>query len=298
MTPLRLFLSFFPPELSPGYLLALAGPVLEWMPRAPGARQSELSPCPVVFLGQDRLEPILLRAAREQQAEVRFRHELQEFTQDPEGVTARILDRATGEAYTVRADYLVAADGVRSSIREALGIPHRGSSASPYVTVRVGTAAARPRPGLYPEALLDAADEAMFEAKRLGRNRVCEGTVAEPTQIVEVDPLLVGRIPKFLANRRDDVQKLIDAAQSGALDVAYRIGHNLKGIGSSYGFDPISEIGRRVEAASRANEVDGLRRAALDLASYLDQVRVVRRGGDELPEDDTLRNVQRVSSDR
>lgn len=111
-----------------GQLVAhtLAGPVLSWMPTAPGARQSELSPCPHVFLGQDRLEPILLRAAREQQAEVRFRHELKEFTQDPEGVTARILDRATGEEYTVRADYLVAADGVRSSVREVLGISQRG----------------------------------------------------------------------------------------------------------------------------------------------------------------------------
>jgi diguanylate cyclase (GGDEF)-like protein len=184
---------------------------------------------------------------------------------------------------------------VRAAV-ESLAIPHAGSSASPYVTVSVGSAAVRPRPGMYPEALLDAADEAMFEAKRLGRNRVCEGNVAEPMQVVEVDPLIVARIPKFLANRRDDVRALVEAAQAGALDVAYRIGHNLKGIGSSYGFDPISEIGRRVEAASRANEVDGLRRAALDLSSYLDQVRVVRRGLDEMPDDDTMRMAKGIAA--
>ncbi|WP_224371663.1 FAD-dependent oxidoreductase [Hyalangium versicolor] len=106
--------------------LTLAGPVYSWMPAAPAAQSSTLSPCPHVYLGQDRLEPILLRAAREQQAEVRFSHELKEFTQDAEGVSARVLDRATGEAYTVRADYLVAADGVRSFVREALGIRQQG----------------------------------------------------------------------------------------------------------------------------------------------------------------------------
>jgi putative polyketide hydroxylase len=118
-----------PPDLGGGgqlVALTLAGPVLSWMPAAPGAHRSDLSPCPHVYLGQDRLEPILLRAAREQQAEVRFRHELKGFTQDAKGVTAQVLDRATGETYTVRTDYLVAADGVRSSVREALGIAQRG----------------------------------------------------------------------------------------------------------------------------------------------------------------------------
>ena len=44
------------------------------------------------------------------------------FEQDPDGVTAVIRDRDTGETQTVRARYMVAADGSHSSIREQLGI--------------------------------------------------------------------------------------------------------------------------------------------------------------------------------
>ncbi|MEV0680668.1 aklavinone 12-hydroxylase RdmE [Actinosynnema sp. NPDC050436] len=85
-----------------------------------------LSPEPFGMSSQDQVEPVLLAKAREHGAEVRFGTELTSFTQDGDGVTAHLLDRASGEAYAVRADYLVAADGHRSPVREALGIPRRG----------------------------------------------------------------------------------------------------------------------------------------------------------------------------
>ncbi|WP_223637183.1 FAD-dependent oxidoreductase [Corallococcus sp. EGB] len=111
-----------------GHLVAvtLAGPVHSWRTQAVSSQRTDLSPCPFVFLGQDRLEPILLEAVRRQGVEVRFRHELQDFTQDAEGVRATVLDRETGAVSTVQAAYLIGADGVRSPVREALGIARRG----------------------------------------------------------------------------------------------------------------------------------------------------------------------------
>jgi putative polyketide hydroxylase len=44
------------------------------------------------------------------------------FEQDPDGVTAVIRDRDSGATQTVRARYMVAADGSRSGIRQSLGI--------------------------------------------------------------------------------------------------------------------------------------------------------------------------------
>jgi len=77
-------------------------------------------------VSQERAELILLRRAHELGAHIRFGTELVSCTQDADGVTAELRDLATGETSSVRADYLVAADGHTSPIRAALGIGVHG----------------------------------------------------------------------------------------------------------------------------------------------------------------------------
>ncbi|WP_394838970.1 FAD-dependent oxidoreductase [Pendulispora rubella] len=118
-----------PEEVPIGGILTavtLADAPLAWQPRVPQARTTGLSPCPPVFMGQDRLERILLHAVTEEGVVVRFSTEMTHFEQDGDGVTANIVDRTAQRHETVRARYMVAADGVRSSVREALGIRQRG----------------------------------------------------------------------------------------------------------------------------------------------------------------------------
>ena len=92
--------------------------------RGHASKRSPTGPCRCT---QDALEPILLRAAYERGVDVRFSTELSSFAQDAEGVTATLRDRKTARERTVRADYLVAADGARSPVRTHLGIAQSGS---------------------------------------------------------------------------------------------------------------------------------------------------------------------------
>src|SRR5262249_20628523 len=97
-------------------------------PFGPGAAAAiaAISPTNSSRCPQDRCEPVLLAAARERGGGLRFNTELGSFTQDDAGVTATIVERASGAARTIRADYLIAADGARSPIRSALGITQSG----------------------------------------------------------------------------------------------------------------------------------------------------------------------------
>ena len=81
------------------------------------------------FGTQDVIEPVLLAAARERGADVRFYTECLGVEQDEERVTARLRDRGTGKEYEVSADYLIAADGANSPIREQLGVQRTGKGA-------------------------------------------------------------------------------------------------------------------------------------------------------------------------
>ncbi len=90
------------------------------------AMQATLTPSPVCSLSQATVEKILRAHAEELGADVRYGTELVSWTQDADAVTAKLRDTADGSEHTVRADYLVAADGYTSPIRTQLGIAVEG----------------------------------------------------------------------------------------------------------------------------------------------------------------------------
>jgi putative polyketide hydroxylase len=106
----------------------LAGTEQEWLFREidPGGKTAGFSPASWCLCSQNDLEPVLLRHAERLGGQVRFGTELVSFEQNGDGVTAELLDRSTGQRSTVSADYLVAADGPRSPVREQLGIGQSG----------------------------------------------------------------------------------------------------------------------------------------------------------------------------
>jgi 2-polyprenyl-6-methoxyphenol hydroxylase-like FAD-dependent oxidoreductase len=131
------------PQVAPGFRLrrvrveSLAGAWFEEAPWSPDAHATppitDYSPCSGAAIAQDRLEPILRDRAVELGAELRLGTELVRLEQDGDGVTAWLRDR-DGRDHTLRAAYVIAADGHRSPVRTALGIGRSGRG--PMRTVR------------------------------------------------------------------------------------------------------------------------------------------------------------------
>jgi 2,4-dichlorophenol 6-monooxygenase len=87
------------------------------------------SPCTMLDAPQTITEPILVRAAQERGAKVRFDTEYLSHTQDADGVTTTVLDRNTGVEYAIRSKYVIGADGARSKVAADLDLPFEGPGA-------------------------------------------------------------------------------------------------------------------------------------------------------------------------
>jgi hypothetical protein len=76
----------------------------------------------------------------------------------------------------------------------------------------------------------------------------------------------------FLQKCRDHRTILCDALAGNDLAMIQRLGERLTGTGLTYGFDGISDIGRALEHAAKASNVEDVDRAITLLSSYLQRV--------------------------
>jgi 2,4-dichlorophenol 6-monooxygenase len=80
------------------------------------------SPEPMANCPQTVLEPLLLDAAREAGADIRFETDFVEFEEDADHITSTIKDRRSGQTTVVRSRYVVGADGARSKVAVQAGL--------------------------------------------------------------------------------------------------------------------------------------------------------------------------------
>jgi putative polyketide hydroxylase len=116
--------------MAAGRTLAEAARLPLWRP-AGVADEREVSPELPCLVSQDVLEPVLRAAAQDAGADLRFSTTLSGFEQHADVVVADLDGRS------LEAQYVVAADGARSGIREQLGIGRsgRGVVGDPTVSV-------------------------------------------------------------------------------------------------------------------------------------------------------------------
>lgn len=59
---------------------------------------------------------------------------------------------------------------------------------------------------------------------------------------------------KYIERRRRDHADLANALAAGDFDVLYRVGHQLRGNAATFGYDSLTLLGERMEAASQARD--------------------------------------------
>ena len=88
----------------------------------------DLSPYPyMLMLEQSKNEELLYEYVRRHGREVRWNTELENFSQDATGVTARVKT-PSGESETIRGKFLAGCDGASSPVRRGLGLTFGGST--------------------------------------------------------------------------------------------------------------------------------------------------------------------------
>jgi HPt (histidine-containing phosphotransfer) domain-containing protein len=92
--------------------------------------------------------------------------------------------------------------------------------------------------------------------------------------IVAVDAQIAALVPRFLANRAADVDK-IRAALAGADFEAVRVAaHGMKGAGGGYGFPEISRLGAAMEEGAQRRDAVAIGALVESLETYLAHIEI------------------------
>jgi len=82
-------------------------------------------------------------------------------------------------------------------------------------------------------------------------------------------------IPTFMTNRTKELETLRVALGAGDMEKLRQLGHRMKGVGNSYGFELISVFGKRIEDDSKIKNIPALEAVITEYADYLARVSVV-----------------------
>jgi len=93
-------------------------------------------------------------------------------------------------------------------------------------------------------------------------------------ELVTVDASFEPLVPRFLSNRRTDVDAMRAALAGGDWRTLAATAHAVKGVGGTYGFDRVSEIAAAIQRAALRADAEGSAAAVTALSDYLERVEV------------------------
>lgn len=82
-------------------------------------------------------------------------------------------------------------------------------------------------------------------------------------------------IPTFMTNRAKELETLRVALGAGDMEQLRQLGHRMKGVGNSYGFELISVLGKKVEDEAKIKNLPALQALITEYTEYLARVNIV-----------------------
>ena len=98
--------------------------------------------------------------------------------------------------------------------------------------------------------------------------------MGDNTYIVKVAKDLEDLIPVFLSNRKKELETLRAALAAADFEQLRQLGHRMRGVGNSYGFDQVSTLGKEIEDAARQEDKATIERNIAAYGVYLAKVQV------------------------
>jgi HPt (histidine-containing phosphotransfer) domain-containing protein len=114
-----------------------------------------------------------------------------------------------------------------------------------------------------------------FRRIRLRRNLYNRPRMTKSNPTVTVAKDLADLIPVFFKNRHKELESLRSALAGDDFEQLRHLGHRMKGVGTSYGFTTVSEIGKRIEDGVRSLDRNAIDNCIGEYAEYLSKVQVV-----------------------
>src|SRR5262245_59557232 len=81
-------------------------------------------------------------------------------------------------------------------------------------------------------------------------------------------------IPVFMGNRHREVESLRSALAAGDFEQLRHLGHRMKGVGNSYGFERVSQFGKVIEEGARAEDRTAIENCIVEYRDYLARVQI------------------------
>jgi HPt (histidine-containing phosphotransfer) domain-containing protein len=98
--------------------------------------------------------------------------------------------------------------------------------------------------------------------------------MGEDAYKVKVAKDLEDLIPVFLANRKKELEALRAALAAADFEQLRQLGHRMRGVGNSYGFERVSVLGKDIEEGARSGDKAALAAHIAAYGDYLSRVQV------------------------